>query len=208
MAKVNVYNQNHDPVGELELDDRVFGAEIKNHLLYQVVRKQLAARRAGTHAVKHRAEVRGGGRKPWKQKGTGRARQGTIRAPQWRGGGVVFGPTPRSHDFKVNKKEMASALRSALSKRLLDGAIVVIDDLSFEKPRTKDFASFMGRFELSQALVVVGSSAGHVELSGRNLPGVRVLLPIGVNVYDVLRKSHLVMTRSAVEALTERLGGV
>jgi large subunit ribosomal protein L4 len=207
MAKVNVYNQNHEPVGEIELSESVFGAPYKAHLIHQVVRKQLAARRAGTHAVKHRAEVNGGGKKPWKQKGTGRARQGTTRAPQWKGGGVVFGPTPRSHDFKVNKKEMASALRSALSKRLSDGAIYVVDELSFAAPKTKEFVAFMGRFDLSDALVVVSPTSANAEISARNVQGVRVLQPIGVNVYDVLRRSHLVMTRAAVEALTARLGG-
>jgi|JI102314A2RNA_FD_contig_41_5647102_length_1517_multi_2_in_0_out_0_3 large subunit ribosomal protein L4 len=207
MATIAVFNQNHEPVGEIELDEKVFGCEYKRHLLHQVVRKQLAARRAGTHAVKHRAEVSGGGRKPYKQKGTGRARQGTTRAPQWRGGGVVFGPTPRSHDFKVNRKEMAAALRSALSKRVQDGAVVVLDDLRFDAPKTRDFKAFLGRFGIEDAVIVLGAPDDVVERSGRNIPGVRVLPPVGVNVYDVLLRSRLVMTRSAVEALTARLGG-
>lgn len=207
MAKIQIHNQNSDVVGELELDDAVFGAPYKEHLLHQVVRKQLAARRAGTHAVKHRAEVSGGGKKPYKQKGTGRARQGTTRAPQWRGGGVVFGPTPRSYDFKVNRKEMRAALRSALSKRVADGAVIVLDDLQFAAPKTKDFKAVLGRFGLEQALVVLGDRNDTVELSGRNLPNVHILPPVGVNVYDVLRRSHLIMTRAAVDALTARLGG-
>lgn len=207
MAKIQIYNQNNDAVGECELDDAVFGAEYKQHLLHQVVRKQLAARRAGTHAVKRRADVSGGGRKPYKQKGTGRARQGTTRAPQFRGGGVVFGPTPRDHDFKVNRKELRAALRSALSKRVSDGAVIVLDDLSFDAPKTKDFKAFLGRFGVEDAVVVLGDRNDTVERSARNLPGVCVLPPVGVNVYDVLLRSHLIMTRSAVDALTERLGG-
>jgi large subunit ribosomal protein L4 len=206
MAKVNVYNQSHEKVGELELSDAVFGVEYKKHLLHLVVRKQLAARRAGTHAVKHRADVRGGGKKPYKQKGTGRARQGTTRAPQWRGGGVVFGPTPRSHDFKVNKKEMASALRVALSKRLSDGALFVVEDLAFAQPKTRDFAAFLGAFSVKDAVVVLGGENTNAELAGRNLPKVNILKPVGVNVYDVLRRSNLILTRAAVEALEARLG--
>jgi len=207
MATIQVYNQNHDAVGQIELDDTVFGAEYRRHLIHQAVRKQLAARRAGTHAVKHRAEVSGGGKKPYKQKGTGRARQGTTRAPQWRGGGVVFGPTPRSYDFKVNKKEMRAALRSALSKRVKDGAAIVVDDLRFDAPKTRDFSAFLGRFGVKDAVVVIGAADRNVELAGRNLADVRVMLPVGVNVYDVLRRSTLIMTRAAVDALTARLGG-
>lgn len=207
MATISVFNQNNERVGEMTLDDRVFGADFKRHLLHQVVRKQLAARRAGTHAVKHRAEVSGGGKKPYKQKGTGRARQGTTRAPQWRGGGVVFGPTPRSYDFKVNRKEMRSALRSALSKRVRDGAAIILDDLQFAAPKTRDFAAFLGRFGVADAVVVIAAPDENVERSGRNIPGIRILPPVGVNVYDVLLRSRLIMTRAAVEALTARLGG-
>ncbi len=157
--------------------------------------------------MKNRADVSGGGRKPYKQKGTGRARQGTTRAPQWRGGGVVFGPISRSHDFKVNRKEMRSALRSALSKRVQDGAVVVLDDLRFDAPKTRDFKAFLGRFGIEDAVIVLGAPDEVVERSGRNIPGIRVMPPVGVNVYDVLLRSRLVMTRSAVEALTNRLGG-
>lgn len=207
MTKVNVYNLQKQPVGEIELDPHVFGAEFKQHLLHLVVRKQLAKRRAGTAAVKHRAEVNGGGKKPWKQKGTGRARQGTTRAPQWRGGGVVFGPTPRSYDFKVNKKEMAAALRSAISRRVEEGAFVILDDLAFDTPKTKNFTEFLARFDLKDAVVVVPDASGNVKLAARNLQNVTLLPPVGVNVYDVLKRSRLVLTTSAVQAITARLGG-
>lgn len=206
MVKVQVYNQQREAIGEVELDASIFGAEVKGYLLHLVVRKQLAARRAGTHSVKRRADVSGGGKKPWKQKGTGRARQGSSRAPHWRGGGVVFGPTPRSHDFKVNKKEMRAALRCALSKRVADGALIVLDDLAFAQPKTKEFASFLSRFELADALVVLDGGNTNAELSARNLQTVTVVPPVGVNVYDVLLRGHLVVTKSALEALTSRLG--
>lgn len=207
MAKLNTYDQSRQQVGEIELPDDVFGVEPKDHLLHLVVRKQLAAKRTGTHAVKHRSEVNGGGKKPWKQKGTGRARQGSSRSPHWRGGGVVFGPMPRSYDFKVNKREMSAALRGALSKRVAAGDVIVLEDISFEQPKTREFAALLARFELSDALFVIGAPDGVVETSARNIPSVRVLPPIGVNVYDVLRRSKLVLTRAAVEGLTARLGG-
>lgn len=207
MATINVYNVNNELVGELALDDSVFGADVKEHLLHSVVRKQLAARRAGTHAVKRRADVSGGGRKPFKQKGTGRARQGTTRAPQMRGGGVVFGPTPRSYDFKVNKREMRTALCGALSRRVAEGHAIVLDDLEFDAPRTKNVIGLLERFGVKDALVVLAERDTTVELSARNLQNVTVLPPVGVNVYDVLLRSRLIMTRAAVEAMTERLGG-
>lgn len=207
MSKIPVWNQNHEQVGEIELDASVFGAEIKPHLMHMVVRKQLAARRQGTHAVKRRSEVSGGGRKPFKQKGTGRARQGSTRSPHMRGGGVVFGPEPRSYDFKVNKKEMATALKSALSHRAGEGAIVVLDDLFFDAPKTKQFTELMGKFELSDALVVHTDANGNLSLSVRNLQGITLVAPAGVNVYDVLKRSRLVMTTAAVQAVSARLGG-
>jgi large subunit ribosomal protein L4 len=207
MASINVYNQQNEQVGEIELDDMVFGAEVKEHLLHAVVRKQLAARRAGTHAVKRRSDVRGGGRKPFKQKGTGRARQGTSRAPHMRGGGVVFGPNPRSYDFKVNKREMRAALCGAISRRVAEGRIIVLDDIQFDGPKTKSFKAFLAAFGAADALLVVDGSNENVELSARNLQNVTVLPPVGVNVYDVLHRSQLFMTKSAVEAVTSRLGG-
>jgi|JI61114BRNA_FD_contig_121_76374_length_4116_multi_3_in_0_out_0_3 large subunit ribosomal protein L4 len=207
MPKITVYNLSREAVGELELDATVFAAEIKSHLLHAVVRKQLAARRAGTHAVKRRADVSGGGRKPFKQKGTGRARQGTSRAPQMRGGGVVFGPIPRSYDFKVNKKEMAAALRSALSTRAGAGELIVVDGLSLQAPKTKEALAFLERFELTDVLLVTDDANDNVRLAARNLPKVTLLQADGVNVYDVLLRSRLVMTAGAVEAVSRRLGG-
>ncbi len=207
MSKLPLYNQDHKQVGEIELDDSVFGVEVREHLLHLAVRKQLAARRQGTHAVKRRSEVSGGGKKPFKQKGTGRARQGSTRSPQFRGGGVVFGPSPRSYDFKVNKKELAAALRSALTRRVEQGALIVVDDLAFAEPKTKQFVEFMGKFELGDALVVLADANDNVVLASRNLSKVTLLPPGGVNVYDVLRRSKLVMSRAAVAAVTVRLGG-
>ncbi len=207
MPNVTLYSQSKQELGDVELDASVFGAEVKLHLLHLVVRAQLAARRAGTHKVKRRSEVSGGGRKPYKQKGTGRARQGSTRSPQFRGGGVVFGPEPRDHSFKVNKKERRAALVSALSKRVADGDVVVLDDLAFEAPKTKQFTGFMSTFGLDDALVVLPVGDANVELSGRNLPNVTILPAVGVNVYDVLKRKHLVLTKAAVDALTTRLGG-
>lgn len=207
MASINVYNQNREQVGEVELSDAVFGAEVKSHLLHAVVRKQLAARRQGTHAVKRRSDVSGGGRKPFRQKGTGRARQGTTRAAQMRGGGVVFGPNPRSYDFKINKKEMASALRSALSHRAAEGNLVVLEDLQFDAPKTREFVAILERFEMGDALVVLAGDNANAELSSRNLSNVTLLQSSGLNVYDILHRSQLVMTRAAVDAVTARLGG-
>lgn len=204
---MTVYNQSRESVGSIVLDDAVFGAEVKDHLLYAAVRYQMAKRRQGTHKVKERAEVRGGGRKPFKQKGTGRARQGTTRAPQWRGGGVVFGPRPRSHAFKLNKKVRRSALCSALTRRALDSAIVVVDDLVFESPKTKQVVELLSRFELADTLIVLGGENAAVSLSARNLPNVTVIQAEGVNVYDVLLRRNLVLTRAAADALVARLGG-
>lgn len=208
MTTVSVYNTKRESAGEIALDDAVFGVSYNPHLIQLVVRKQLADRRQGTHAVKRRSDVSGGGRKPFKQKGTGRARQGSIRAPHYRGGGVVFGPEPRDHGFKVNKKQMKAALCSALSKRVDDGSIVVLDDIEMEAPKTREFREIMERFELSDALFVVENPSEQVKLASRNLPNVTLLPPVGVNVYDVLRRTHLVLTRGAVDALMQRLGGV
>jgi len=207
MATVTVYNQNREPVGEMDLDDAVFGVEVKPHLLPLAVRKQLAARRQGTHAVKRRSDVSGGGRKPFKQKGTGRARQGSIRSPHYRGGGVVFGPEPRSHDFKVNKKQMAAALCAALTTRAAEGAITVVDALELESPKTKGFKNLLKTFELADALVVSDDASDNVKLAARNLHEVSVIPTVGVNVYDILKRDHLVLTKGAAEALVARLGG-
>jgi len=207
MPTIDVYNANAEKVSQLDLDDKVFGARVKEHLFYAMVRYQLAKRRAGTHKAKSRSEVAGGGRKPFRQKGTGRARSGTSRAPQKRGGGVVFGPLPRSHAFKLNKKVRCFALKGALSRRVEENKLVIVDELSFPEIKTRQVVDFMKRFELSDALVVLAEDNDSVQKSARNVPGVDVLPSSGLNVYDILRKNHLVMTQGAVEAVTARLGG-
>ncbi|MEZ4323432.1 MAG: 50S ribosomal protein L4 [Myxococcota bacterium] len=207
MATVDVYSMDKKKVGTVELVDEIFGAEVKSHLLHDAVRYQLSKRRQGTHAVKRRSDVSGGGKKPYKQKGTGRARQGTTRAPQWRGGGVVFGPEPRSHAIQMNKKERRAAICGALSKRVADNAVVVLDTLSFDAPKTRQVVDLLQRFELSDVLVVLPEADEMVEKSARNLPNVTIIRTNGVNVYDILRRDNLVLTQGAVEALTKRLAG-
>jgi large subunit ribosomal protein L4 len=207
MATVQVYNIECKKKGKIELDDQVFGVEPKLHLLHAVVRYQLAKRRAGTHDTKGRTEISGGGRKPFRQKGTGRARAGTIRAPHWRGGGVVFGPTPRSYAFKLNKKVRRSALKGALSQRVRDNALIVLDDFGLKEPKTRNVVEMMKRFELSDMCVVLSEKDELVNKSVRNISGALVLATEGLNVYDILRHKNLVMTKSAVEAVTQRLVG-
>ena len=207
MPTIDVFNTGREKVASVDLDDTVFGGEVKEHLLYSAVRYQMAARRAGTHKVKGRAEVSGSGKKPFKQKGTGRARAGHKRSPIWRGGGVVFGPTPRSYAFKLNKKVRRAALRSALSRRVEENRLVVLDELVLPEIKTRQVVDFLGRFELSDALVVIDSRDETVVRSARNLPNVTVLPSDGLNVYDVLHRQNLVMTQAAIKAVTERLGG-
>jgi large subunit ribosomal protein L4 len=206
MPTVDVYNVNREKVGSLDLADAVFGADVKEHLLYAAVRYQRAAARQGTHKAKERAEVRGGGKKPFRQKGTGRARQGSTRSPQWRGGGVVFGPRVRSHAFKLNKKVRKAALCSALSRRCGEDRVVVLDELAFDAPKTKQVTELMKRFDVKDMLLVALPNE-NVARSARNLASVTVLPPEGVNVYDVLLRGHLVVTKDAASALAERLGG-
>lgn len=205
MPKLPVYNQNRDQVGEIDLSDAVFAADVRDHLLYAAVRYQRSRSQAGTHSTKQRAEVSGGGRKPWRQKGTGRARQGSIRAPHWKGGGVVFGPRTRSHAVKMNKKMRALALVSALSRRASESKIVVVEDFSLDEIKTRRVVEFMERFELPDMLLVSVSDE-KLGLAARNLKAVTLLPPQGVNVYDVLRRRNLVITRQAVVELTQRLG--
>ncbi|MEN0066338.1 MAG: 50S ribosomal protein L4 [Myxococcota bacterium] len=204
MATIDMFNTERSKVGEIDLNDRVFGAEVREHLLYAAVRYQRAKRRSGTHKAKERAEVRGGGRKPWRQKGTGRARQGSTRSPQWRGGGVVFGPRVRSHAFKLNRKVRRLALISALSRRCAESSVVVLDKFELEQIKTRHVADFRKRFELETTLIVAPRDEVLYK-SARNLPGVTVLPPEGVNVYDILRHKSLVMTKDAVDAITARL---
>jgi large subunit ribosomal protein L4 len=202
--KVDVFDIERRKVGDLDLDDAVFGGEVRDHLLYAAVRYQRAKARAGTHESKRRSDVRGGGKKPWRQKGTGRARQGSTRAPHWRGGGTVFGPLTRSHAFKLNKKVRALALMSALARRAKDQALIVLDAFAVDAPKTKKVAEFMQRFELVEMTLVAPRDEA-LEKSARNLQSVTLLPPEGLNVYDVLRRRHLVLTRAAVEAVTNRL---
>ncbi len=206
MASLDVYDLTKQKVGEIDLDERVFAVEVKEHLLHAAVRYQLNARRQGTHAVKRRSDVRGGGRKPFRQKGTGRARAGTSRAAQMRGGGVVFGPDPRDHGHKLNKKVRAEALRCALSARARDNAIVVLDAIEPPSAKTREIVDFMDRFELKDMLVVVPDVGEGVDRSTRNLQNVTVVPTVGLNVYDVLHRANLVMTRDAVDAVVARLG--
>lgn len=206
MATFDVYNWDCEKVSTVDLSDGVFGTDVKDHLLYSVVRYQMARRRQGTHAVKGRSMVSGGGRKPFKQKGTGRARAGTTRAPHWRGGGVVFGPVTRDHGFKLNKKVRAAALRSALSRRSQESAVFVLDTFDVPGAKTAQVAALLGRLELTDALIVLEGDNETGRRSARNLPGVTVVPPEGLNVYDILNRKAIVMTKAAAVAIDARLG--
>ncbi|MGD9019132.1 MAG: 50S ribosomal protein L4 [Desulfuromonadales bacterium] len=201
MAKIVVYDMNRKQVSERDLVEEVFNTEVKEYLLHDMVRYQLAARRQGTAKVKSRGEVRGGGKKPFRQKGTGNARQGTPTAPNHVGGGVVFGPTPRDYKFKLNRKVKQSALRSALSARYREECMTVVNALDLDQVSTKSFAEVLDRFELKKALIVVDGENTNLELSARNLPFVKVLRAEGVNVYDILKYPNLVMTEAAIDQI-------
>jgi len=203
MANVAVYNIEGKKVGTLELNDAVFGVEINEHLVHMAVVAQLANKRQGTQSAKTRSEVSGGGRKPWRQKGTGHARQGSIRAPQWKGGGVVFAPKPRDYSIKLNKKERALAIKSALTSRVNEEKIVVLDELSFGEIKTKKMKAVLDSFKLDKALVVLDKKDENVILSARNLPKVRTVLTNSINVYDILKYDTLVITKDAVAQLEE-----
>lgn len=203
MPTVAVYNVAGEQVSEIQLNDRVFGAAVRSDLMHQVVLQYLAARRSGTHKVKTRSEVAGGGRKPWRQKGTGRARQGSTRSPQWKGGGVVFGPTPRSHAFSVPKKVRRQALYSALSSKVAEGKLLVIDGLEIAEPKTKKMASVLNQFQLAKALIVDSEKKQPIYLSTRNIQGVKYMEANGINVYELLRHDHLVLTKEAVAKVEE-----
>ena len=203
MANVSVYNIEGKEVGSLELNDEVFGVEINEHLVHMAVVSQLANNRQGTQSAKTRAEVSGGGRKPWKQKGTGHARQGSTRSPQWTGGGVVFAPKPRDYSFKMNRKEKRIALLSALTSRALEKKIVVLDDLRFDQIKTKAFTSVLNNLNLNKALVVLNDNDKNVILSARNIPTVKVSLTNTINVYDILKYDTLVVTKAAVATIEE-----
>ena len=203
MAKVSVYNIDGKEVGSIELNDAVFGVEVNEHLVHLAVVNQLANKRQGTQKAKTRSEVRGGGRKPWRQKGTGHARQGSTRAPQWTGGGVVFAPKPRDYSFKMNKKEKKIALLSALSSKVNDSKIVVLDSFNLDEIKTKKFAEVMNNIKVSNALFVIEGENKNVVLSGRNIPTVKVSATNEINTYDVLKYDTLVVTKAAVEKLEE-----
>ena len=203
MANVSVYNIEGKEVGSIELNDAVFGVEVNEHLVHMAVVNQLANNRQGTQSAKTRSEVSGGGRKPWRQKGTGHARQGSTRAPQWTGGGIVFAPKPRDYSFKMNKKEKRIALLSALSSKVADNKIVVLDAFNLDEIKTKKFAEVMSNLKVDKALVVIEGENKNVVLSGRNIPTVKVSATNEINTYDVLKYTTLVVTKAAVEKLEE-----
>lgn len=207
MTKVSVLSQTGASVGEIELNDAIFGIEPNEAVLFDAVIAQRASLRQGNHKVKNRSEVAGGGRKPWRQKGTGRARQGSIRSPQWRGGGIVFGPTPRSYSYKLPKKVRRLALKSALSAKVLEQNFVVLDALNLDAPKTKDFAVILKALEINKkALFVTAELNENVALSARNIPGVTVLTATGINVLDLLGHEKVVFTKDAVNKVEEVLG--
>ena len=205
MPKVAVFNMEGKQVGELELSDAIFGVEINQDLMHKVVLSQLANARQGTVATKTRGLVRGGGRKPWRQKGTGRARQGSTRSPQWVGGGVVFGPSPRDFSYRLPKKARRAALKSALSAKLAAGDIVVLDQLAVNEPKTSVLAGMFKALDVKKPLLVTAEWDTNVELSARNIPGAVVAKSIGLNVYDVLNSQKLILTKDAVTKLEEVL---
>ena len=207
MTKVSVLSQTGASVGEIELNDAIFGIEPNEAVLFDAVIAQRASLRQGNHKVKNRSEVAGGGRKPWRQKGTGRARQGSIRSPQWRGGGVVFGPTPRSYSFKLPKKVRRLALKSALSAKVLEQNFLVLDALTFDAPKTKDFKAVLAALEINKkALFVTAEVNENAALSARNIAGVTVVTAEGINVLDLLGHDKVVFTKAAVEKVEEVLG--
>ncbi|MEI3246113.1 MAG: 50S ribosomal protein L4 [Lachnospiraceae bacterium] len=203
MANVSVFNMEGNEVGTIELNDAIFGVEINENLVHQAVVLQLANNRQGTQKAKTRSEVSGGGRKPWRQKGTGHARQGSTRAPQWTGGGVVFAPVPRDYSFKMNKKEKKAALKSVLTSKVQESKIVVLDELKMDAIKTKDFAKVMSNLKVDNALVVTAAMDTNVIMSAKNIPGVATSVASDINVYDVLNHTTLVVTKDAVASIEE-----
>ncbi|MCD8217571.1 MAG: 50S ribosomal protein L4 [Clostridiales bacterium] len=203
MANVSVYNMEGSAVGSMELNDAVFGVEINEHLVHMAVVQQLANKRQGTQSAKTRSEVSGGGRKPWRQKGTGHARQGSIRAPQWKGGGVVFAPKPRDYSFKMNKKEKRAALKSALTSRVQDEKFLVLDELKLDAIKTKDFVKVLNNLKVSKALVVLGDKDFVIEKSVANVPGVKTAIASTINVYDIMKYDTVITTKAGVEKIEE-----
>ena len=203
MASVSVYNMEGKEVGTIELNDAVFGVEVNEHLVHMAVVQQLANNRQGTQKAKTRSEVSGGGRKPWRQKGTGHARQGSTRSPQWTGGGVVFAPVPRDYSFKINKKEKRAALKSVLTSRVLDNKLIVVDELKFDEIKTKKFQAVMDNLKVKKALVVIADNDEKITMSARNIPTVKTALVNSINVYDILKGDTLVLTKDAVAKIEE-----
>lgn len=206
MANVSLFKQDGTKNGDVELNADIFGIEPNNDVVFEAVVMQRASMRQGTHAVKNRSAVRGGGRKPWRQKGTGRARQGSIRSPQWRGGGIVFGPTPRSYAYSIPKKMRRLALKSVLSRKVLDESLVVVDEFKFETPKTKDFAQSLGNLNVDKkALLVLEEDNESAVLAARNLSNVKIVEPEGINVLDIMNSDKLVITQKALSQVEEAL---
>ena len=203
MAQVSVYNMEGKEVGTLDLNDAIFGVEINEHLVHMAVVQHLANMRQGTQKAKTRSEVSGGGRKPWRQKGTGHARQGSTRSPQWTHGGVVFAPTPRDYSFKLNKKEKRIALKSALTSKVADGKLMVIDELKFDEIKTKKFAEVLTNLKATKAYVVINENDKNVVLSARNIPDAKTAVCTNINVYDIMKANTVVLTKDAVSKIEE-----
>ena len=203
MANVSVYNIEGKEVGTIDLNDAIFGVEVNEHLVHMAVVSQLANKRQGTQKAKTRSEVSGGGRKPWRQKGTGHARQGSTRAPQWTGGGVVFAPTPRDYSFKLNKKERRAALKSALTSRVEEKKFIVVDEINFDEIKTKKFQDVLNNLSVSKALVVLEDGNENAELSARNIADVKTAKTNTINVYDILKYNTVIATKAAVQAIEE-----
>ena len=203
MANVSVLNMEGKEVGTIELNDAVFGVTVNEHLVHMAVVQQLANNRQGTQKAKTRSEVSGGGRKPWRQKGTGHARQGSTRAPQWTGGGVVFAPVPRDYSFKLNRKEKRAALKSALTSRVQASKLVVVDELKFDGIKTKNFAQVMKNLDVNNGLVIVNENDANVMMSAKNIPTVKMALPNTINVYDIMKAGKVVLTKDAVKTIEE-----
>ena len=203
MAKVSVYNMEGSQVGDIELNDAVFGVEVNEHLGHMAVVSQLANKRQGTQKAKTRSEVSGGGRKPWRQKGTGHARQGSTRAPQWTGGGVVFAPTPRDYTIKLNKKERRLALKSVLTSRVQENKFIVVDSIKMDEIKTKTFANALNNLKVNKALVVLNENDQNVVMSAKNIPSVKTALTNTINVYDILKYDTVVIDKAAVATIEE-----
>ena len=203
MANVSVYNMEGKEVGTIELSDAVFGAKINEHLVHMAVVQQLANKRQGTQKAKTRSEVSGGGRKPWRQKGTGHARQGSTRSPQWTGGGVVFAPVPRDYSFKLNKKEKRAALKSALTSKVQGSSLIVLDELKLDAVKTKNFVNVMNNLKVEKGLVVIAENDENIVMSARNLPDINTTLAGTINVYDIMKAKTVVLTKDAVAKIEE-----